>query len=628
MTRGFTTTSHSLRLLRWSEFLVLGALAFWLLWAASLLRVEYYDGFDTISNARKLLLDGGRGFFALRSPGMAWLMLPVEWLKIHLGLAYEDMRLNHLLMAFVHFVALLFSYLGLVRINGRHWTSVLAFFIAFYSYVLLSYLPFISHDIAPGVLLLWMLILARDYGQQNQYKYFILLVILGSIGPLVKHTYALFWVLLLLVFGLRALWQKDRSAVKTWLHLLVMASLSAVLVWLVFARTFSGDFSHTPFLLRPIEALRPVFAQFGTTDSAEASLYLINIFAYGAAAIPLALLGIFLAWRRQNNLSAVARTQVIDTATLLVFFWFLMPLLGLREVRYLLFLTPLYAVLIARSLRLIPLRWLGLAAPLLLLQIFGNPWVSYPWPSAMQPLLRPMRPFYQGASFLPIVRELKKDKGAIAVYTPFRESPISMMDDEPLALRGDVFHGIFNLGTNHISQITGRKVLTTMDPAEIVVQGHDKKISVIFNQAFATRSQHPPGFCLNKATEQKTIIGQLQGPNRVVTTEQAEQALDAPKRFWSIQHRPQDPKDCFQIDAPVQAKGEIPLALSLESPPRRSIAIVPLKNCFHIEGLAKKMSAAQSMQIFSIRPEMILRLADQDWRQKELQDPALCPLKN
>ena len=621
--------AHPSRLFIWAEGLIFGTLAFWLIWSASLLRIDYYDTWDTIANARFFLGELPH-YNNMRAPGMAWLLLPVEWLKIFLGLNYEDLRLDHLFMAFVHLATLLAIYRGINRINSRHWTSLLAFSIAVFSYVFLSYLPFVSHDIAPGVLLLWMLILAREYLHQPSRKLFILLVFIGAIGPLIKHTYALFWAVLLLVFAITALWQKNKTSLKRWTHLLLMASLSAGLVWLGFAWTFSADFSQNNFFLRPYVGLQNVFDQFNTTYSAQRSLYLRNFFAYGSAAMPLSLAGIFLVWRHHQALSASARTHNIDIAIVSLAFWIIMPLLGLREARYLLFLTPLYIVLIAATLRFLPWRWLSLVAALLLLQLFGWPLAHYPWPSALQPLMRPARPFYQGASFVPIIQLLKKNQGPLAVYTPTREAPISMMDDEALPVRGDIFHGIFHLSADHLGQITQRPVSINRDPHKIFSLDTNKKITVIVNKHFAIRQPEPPALCLENGQQQIISIGQLQRAELVMSGLDSVHAKAHSPTSQKLKSAPELGPDCFQLEAsPGQQSLMISLAVTNNLQSQHSFPIVQDGACLRIQGFKAATNADNTgMKLYFFHPDIVLRLADQDWRKREMQDPDLCPKRD
>ncbi len=614
-------------LLPYAELLLFGGLALWLLWAASVVRIDYYDTWDTLLNAR-FFLGLNPHFNNMRAPGMAWLMLPVEWLKLQLDLQPADLRINHLLMAVLHFAMLLGSYLGLLHIGGRRWSSYWAFVIATFSYLFFAYLPFVSHDILPGVLLLWMLIAARRMFRHYKYKYMILLVIFTSLAALIKHTYALLWLALLLLYLLRALWTRQRGDWMHWLRLLGLASLSGLLVWLAFAFAFSHDFADSAFLLRPLAGLRDTFAQFGTTDTGERKIYLINFLVYGAASVPLVLAG-FLSLLERGEAKGDAYSLSCDVAFVVLFFFLVMPLLGLRELRYLLFLTPLYAVLIASSLRALSRRraWRQasmVAVGLLFgLQLFGWPLAVYSWPSAFLSLRQPARAFAQGSSLLPILQRLQKNRGPIAVYTPKRQAAISLMDDALLPVWGDSFHGIFQLSADHLAMLTGRRVMINFDPRKIEQKAGLQIVDIVVNQQFAVHQLHPPGICLQHAKKVLTWIGRLaRDPLRLAEPGQNTANHD---RGWFVTDDGGSSAVCRPLRPASALRGAVPLAWADLAKTDKSWPVPVNASCLPLQGQVLARARQHQIVIYSALPDMVLRLGNQQWRQLELRRADLCP---
>ena len=87
------------------ELLVLVLLSAWLLWAASVLQVEYFDGYETICNTR--YFTGDNYFYQrTRAPVMALALVPAEWCRTQLQLHSLDMRPYHFLMVIFQIVYL------------------------------------------------------------------------------------------------------------------------------------------------------------------------------------------------------------------------------------------------------------------------------------------------------------------------------------------------------------------------------------------------------------------------------------------------------------------------------------------------------------------------------------------
>lgn len=631
-------------LVPWAEGLYFTALFSWLLWAALVVQVEPFDGYDTLFNARHFLHQAPY-FFELRAPALAWLMVPVEWFKIHFDVDAFDLRPEHLLMALVHGLALAAMYLGQIKLVGRHVSGLLAFATVSLSYAFISYLPFLSHDIIPGALLLWMLILAQQHMLQPRLKGLLLLLLLGALGPLIKHVFALFWVVVLVVSWLNNFALPTPIRLRRWALLIVAAGLSALVVWLGFAQAFAQNFSTTPWWLRPYIALKPVLGQFGTTYSATLWLYARNILAYGAAVVPLVALGIVLAlWRRKNqNREAFLVLRSLALAVLI--FALLMPLLELREVRYLLFLSALFPPLVALALTSSGPRWWPLWGGLALLQIFAWPWAVYPWPQTAQALARPARDFYQGQDLHRLRQALDSNAGPIAVYSPLRHPVISLMDDEALPIKGDIFHGIFHLADRHIELLLKRPVWVNQDPALVINKSQDTSIMTILTTEAAFRQARPPAYCLRHLSGLTTIVGPMFALHLDVekAARHAPEILDQDEvnkghargsnppiavntAGWQLLANDDAGAACLHL-LPPPAQGDatfVPIAVAKDLATSRALH-QDAQGCIVWDDKTAALSGPDGVVFFVLRQELMLRLRDQKWRQIEAASPELCP---
>jgi hypothetical protein len=340
--------------LRAGEWLVLGGLIAWLVTAASVVDIEYYDGLDTICNAR-WFLGQGDFFLAHRAPMMAVTLIPAEWMRTTLGLHPLDFRPAHSTMALLHAGYLIAVYAALVRYFGRTWASLVAFLAAIPSFMFLSYAPFISHDLLPGALFLWMLLLGERFRREPRLGTWLVLVSLGAVGPLIKHTYALFWVSVLgtgVVLSLAGVGPGWRAARRPLLLLVAGAVLSAAITWLSIALV-AGQISYAaPFLLRPWALVRYLMTGAGGGVEFPWWVYLRNAAAYGPVAMALLIPGLLIGLWGASEQRAVALAWLLCVVV--------MQVLGMREVRYLAFLAPLTAFLLVPPVAFL-LRRRGLA---------------------------------------------------------------------------------------------------------------------------------------------------------------------------------------------------------------------------------------------------------------------------
>ena len=132
------------------------ALAGWQLAAVWWVELDYYDGLETILNARAWLGLAPEWSIA-RWPLLPLLLVPAEALRDPLGLDALDLRIDHAVMAGLHIALLVGTWRSLLRIGGPTRASLLAFVAAMPTYVFFAYAPFVSNDLTPGLLLLWML---------------------------------------------------------------------------------------------------------------------------------------------------------------------------------------------------------------------------------------------------------------------------------------------------------------------------------------------------------------------------------------------------------------------------------------------------------------------------------------
>ena len=92
---------------------ILTVIVIWVILAAILVDIEYYDGFDTISNSRLFL--GKSWFFnPNRAPLMGLLLVPAEVVKEIWNLHPLEVRPHHLMMALLHIAYLIGVYYCLV----------------------------------------------------------------------------------------------------------------------------------------------------------------------------------------------------------------------------------------------------------------------------------------------------------------------------------------------------------------------------------------------------------------------------------------------------------------------------------------------------------------------------------
>ncbi len=314
----------------------------WLIICALLVQGEYGDGYQTIANARYLFGDS-TAFYVQRGPLPAIVLWPVELIAGLTGVDPLDVRPHHFLSAALHSLYLAGCWWCLQRFNGSGFARLFAFGAAILTVIFYAYAPYLSHDLLPGLLFVVMIFLVHRWIDTGGVREAVLLVLLGAAVTLIKQTYALYWVAIvvfaLLTFALRR--DRGRIDARKLVLLLGMASASAALSWLSYALHIGDLAPDSAFLARPLVLIGAIATQYGD-DMASAfasDLYLRNLPNYGIAAMLLVLPGVVLALRGQDaRLRAIAICWIFSAVTI--------QIIGFREARYLGFLAPLTAMLI------------------------------------------------------------------------------------------------------------------------------------------------------------------------------------------------------------------------------------------------------------------------------------------
>lgn len=418
------------------EFIVIGMLVAWLIAAAVMVDSEPYDGFDVICNSRCMLGLSDQYIF-VRMPLMSLLMAPAEYIKQSRGMDPLEVGPHHVTMAILHGIYLIAVYIGVTRISGRRWATLVAFAIAVPNFVFFSYAPFIRDDILPGALLLWMLILAdRLRRGEGGWKTWALLVAIGAAGPLIKYTFAVFWVIVLLVCAALALPRvggTERTSVRKLLILFGGSVCSACLFWIVSGLVLALWMPDRNFLVRPALQLQEYLQQ-AQVQGAPLWVYARNVWAYGILAMLLVVPGL-VSLRRGSPGRTIAIAWLLGLAA--------MQCVAMREVRYLAFMAPLTAIVIAPVIELLMrMRWpVFVMVPVFCVDLF------LVVPEAMNIT----SPFYRDSEMKQLVSALDETPRPFysnAQYLNFR-API----DTPFA--GDVYHRVFHLGLGHIRTLYG-----------------------------------------------------------------------------------------------------------------------------------------------------------------------------
>lgn len=419
--------------------LALLLLAAWLAAAAWLVNVEYGDGYSVVANS-EYLLGTSDAWFWQRGPLMSLLLVPAEWLAQRLALAPLDVRPHHAMMAALHLGYLVGVWRVLVAYHGRTPATLIGWLAAVPTVLFFSYAPFISHDILPGLLVLSMLWISQRFPDKQSASGFGLFFVLATTLVLIKQTYAVVPVAIL-VARLGALLSTrglDARELRAGLLLAGATLLAGALCWVLYAALSSARFPDIPFLLRPLALIDKIGNNYdGLGELSEIFypwVYLRNLSAYGILAMTLVLPGMVLAWRRGDSGS---RQLALSWVLLLA----AMQWAPFKEVRYLGFLAPLTACLVIPAIALALQRGALYRALLALVLLVDLARVV---PEAT----RIADPYYRDgvtAFFEPLVREQHSD---VPIF--FGKGWLSFISPEPRAFVGDAFHRIVEMQIEQI----------------------------------------------------------------------------------------------------------------------------------------------------------------------------------
>jgi hypothetical protein len=331
----------------------------WLLASVWWVRIELGDGYVTAVNAR-YLLGLAEEYVWYRAPLPALILVPAAWLADRLALGPLDMRPYHAVMLVVHLGCLLWMWRWMSVYCRDRVAALLAYLAALPCVFFFSYAPFISHDIAPGFLLLAMLIGVDRYARDGRLRTLALLALLGAMAATVKQTYALFWLLVLVAHATVIASERCWREGVTLVHLAGAALLSGVLSFFAYASVLQSVYPEAGFLERPFLQAWSIADNISRATGAEGFyypwVYLRNFWVFGILAMVLVLPGLIGAWRAPGRIGRMV--AVSWTVALIV-----MCLNPLKELRYLGFLMPLTAILVYHALvelrtRLPRLVWL------------------------------------------------------------------------------------------------------------------------------------------------------------------------------------------------------------------------------------------------------------------------------
>lgn len=330
------------------SLLILGS---WLCVAGYLVNVEYGDGYSVVANA-EYLLGTSESWFWQRGPFMALFLVPAEWFAQRLALAPLDVRPHHLMMAALHLFYLAATWQMLVARYGAQLATLLGWLAAIPTMLFFSYAPFISHDILPGLLVLYLLQISERFPHQPSARDFGLFFGLVSILVLIKQTYAVVPVAILLARLGALLSIRGLNARETRAGLLLAgaSALAGALCWAIYSAMSAARFPEIPFLLRPLAVIDAIGNSYAglrdLKDLFNPWLYLRNISAYGVLAMTLVLPGLAIAWRARDSGSR-------QLALCWILLFAAIALTPFREVRYLGFLAPVSACLIIPVIALV-----------------------------------------------------------------------------------------------------------------------------------------------------------------------------------------------------------------------------------------------------------------------------------
>jgi hypothetical protein len=458
------------RLLYWIEVLTAIIAVGWLLLAALSVKLEYYDGFDSILNARYFTGQISE-FCATRGPLLGLLLTPAEWVRQAAGLHPLDVRPHHMVMAFIHGLYFFLSYRILTHCHGRSIPTLLAFFAAVPTFIVMSYLPFVSHDIYPGVILLGMVVMSQRFMDAPDVNRWVVLVALGAAAATTKHVLGLFWIAILVAVlpELRSGRMATHAAM-----LLAAAVVGAMMTWVMMSLSLSEVFPDSDWWLRARDQL--VYLAGPAHDHSEIEpwwVYIRNLPAYGLTAMILVPLGLRFSMKGTDGQRLAARAWLVLVIA--------MHLIPLRQVRYLACLGPLTAYIIQPVLQRVGARRSGVL--LITAMLICECLPMYPY-SRLSEAARIASPFYRSDVLGRFLSPAEEGQGRLRLPVYLNWRMLSFAPDWETPLKGDLYHDLFHFGNHHLYYLYGLQPgdLITVTEAERTAMNPSNTIgSLIFS---------------------------------------------------------------------------------------------------------------------------------------------------
>jgi len=459
---------------RWF-YLAWALISVWLLACALLVGGEFGDGYQTMVNARYFYGDSAE-YYVQRGPLAGLMLLPVAAIVSALDLNPVDVRPYHLYSGLLHSAYLLGCWLMLKRSDQPFIPRIIAFAAAIFTVVFFANAPYLSHDLFPGLLFLILIFLCDRWIKKPATGLSVLLVLIGTAVTFIKQTYAIFWIAICIYALLAFLfkWNGARVSGRVMLSLFALAGLSGVLSWIGYGWFIGGELPDVSLIERPLTLLNSVSIQYETDGDISTlfpwDLYLRNLHNYGIVTVLLVVPGVVLAFRSDD-----ARLRMVAFCWLLSLV--ILQLVGFKEVRYLAFLAPLSALLIAPVVPVV-LRSQALVVALLAIIVVDQ--YRGLTMAAAQLTSTP------GMNVTRFVGEAE-DNGRLISSDVLS---FAFMPDSPM--RRDRYHGIFHLTGDHLVRLNEGQLEVGIlkDQRDLGVAGIEPGDRVLYSNRTLTR--HPP----------------------------------------------------------------------------------------------------------------------------------------
>ena len=421
----------------------------WLFLCAWVIQGETGDGYQTIANSR-YLYSGSPDYYGHRGPLAGIVLWPAEIIVSLLNLKPLDVRPYHFLSALLHSLYLLGCWLLAKRQGSAGYAHVAAFVVAILTMVFFANAPFLSHDLIPGLLFLLLIFYYDRWLKNPGIKDSLALILLGFLVTIIKQTFAVFWIALLIYTFLSFLfsWDEKRVTCKKMALLLLFAAISGILSWLSYGLFYANVEPDLHLLLRPAALIKNTGVLFkeDLENFFPANLYLINLHNYNLAAILLIVPGVIMALKGSDSRLRITAICWIISALVV-------QSIGFREVRYMAILAPLTFFLIIEPIKYLFEKKLSLL--LLLLVVFD---LARTIPFALA------HPGFD--SRLNMERFFESHEHASRVFA-FQNLTFVYLAASPL--KNDIYHGIYQVSSDEIYLLNRGKldVINYSDPGAL-----------------------------------------------------------------------------------------------------------------------------------------------------------------